>query len=157
MDDLKEYLFLIATCLSILRQLRQVCLQAGTDLVSRDHLFGAASVPHIFRLIVLVSLFALLDDLDLSYKLEECIDEHCFNLEFHFLHRQLQSLVLFDVDVLIHDLRVCYHSLNERSVVFFYIDLVLYKLLYWAEEDVNEVVEHVVDLNMIDLQVILGD
>jgi hypothetical protein len=93
---------------------------------------------------------------------EERVDEPGFHLELHFLDGDLKPSVLPNEYVLVVYLREGYHSLYEWGVFLVILDLrhsflILVQLLHRAEEYGHQVADHVVDLYVIDLQVVLGD
>ena len=104
----------------------------------------------------------ILDSEDLLSEPEERIDEPGFNLQFHFLDGHLEASVLPNEYVLIVYLREGYHSLDEWGVFLVLLDLhhaflILVQLLNRAEEYGHQIADHVIDLYVVDLQVVLGD
>jgi hypothetical protein len=83
-------------------------------------------------------------------------------LQLHFLNGKLQAAILLDIHVLLLYLRVRDHGLNKRCELLFLSNLgsifvfILNEFPDWTEEHGHEIVKHVVDLNVIDAQIILG-
>lgn len=99
---------------------------------------------------------------DLLSEPEERVDEPGFHLQLHFLDGYLESSVLPNEYVLIVYLREGYHSLDEWGVLLVLLELsdaflILVQLLNRTEEYRHQVADHVIDLYVVDLQVVLGD